>query len=202
MRSEQYTGLDVAPALSQTNTSGVFIQWLLWLSAILVTPLIMQLRVYCAGEQTCSCMRIFPLAASPASRPTYLELLQHHPPAVGCGAVFLIATKSFTPNNATLQQHNLICSCSLYFHYPFSSGTLPGKDPGGAGKTLSWRDKIALHTAQCQVFPWQNSGMITCLAFHLCHAEKIIIVRVFFLDFQIKITVSCYFNLIMFYYQK
>lgn len=65
-----------------------------------------------------SACRIFPLAAFPVSRPAYLVLLHHQPPAVGCGAVFLIATESFTPNNATLQQHNLICSCSLYFHYP------------------------------------------------------------------------------------
>lgn len=60
-----------------------------------------------------SVCRIFSLAVFSVGRPTYRVLVHHQPPAVGYVSVFLIAMKSFTPNNATLQQHNLIWSCSL-----------------------------------------------------------------------------------------
>lgn len=169
MRFEHYTGLDVACALSQTNTSGVFIQWLLWLSAISVTPLIMHFYVYCAGEQSCFCMQNPP---SPVSRPAYLELLHHLLPAVGSGAVLLIATKSFTPNNATLQQHNSICSCSLYLHYP--SALAPSQGRTQEEQVRHFPGGIKLHSTKpsARSFLWHNSGIITIPAFHLCHAEK------------------------------
>lgn len=80
------------------------------------TPLITQPVFLALASRPPAVCRIFALAVFSVSRPAYLVLVQHQPPAVGYVSVFLIAVKSFMPNNATLQRHNLIWSCSLQFY--------------------------------------------------------------------------------------
>lgn len=122
---------------------------------------------------TCFCMQnLFSRCFFFLCRPTYLLLVHQQPPAVGYVSVFLIAVKSFMPTNATLQQHNLIWSCSLQFYYP--SALASSQKRTHVQQVRQFLEVIEKHPTHlaAKSFLLQNSHGIAFSGFCLCHAES------------------------------